>query len=1283
MGGVETAASVEELTCPAPLSVPPNLAAPSRGYRRRVTLACAALLSFIAVYGGLSVWFVWSAYRLASGAMGEGAREGMEIVLALPLAFFGLFMLKALFFRSKADTTRDIEIDAAAEPRLFAFLHRIADQAGAPRPHRVFLSSRVNAGVSYDFSILNLIFPSKKNLDIGLGLINALTLGEVRAVLAHEFGHFAQGAMAVGRWVFVAQRVAGHIIHKRDIFDRFLRGISAFDLRIAWVGWIMRLIVWALRAVLDTVFSVVVRAQRALDHEMERQADLVAVTLTGSDTIVHALHKLGAADMAWDRALGIAAARHAKGELVDDLFAMQSRVIEHDRRVLADDTHGVAPPLPADGRAQHRLFEERIANPPRMWSSHPPNREREDNIKRTYVPCEPDDRSAWLLFSDADATRARATEATLGALPKPAGATRQLTREESLRAVDESFDRAFLDPRYRGAYLGRSAVRGAKTPAGLYLPPGQPRELPLDQLYPESLRAALERWKTLESELRALRGLQRGFLQSGGAEIKFRGEVLRRRELGTKLEAVRAECEAARAALEERDREHRTAHLAAAERIGQGWPEYLRGLAALLHYADHTEANLRDARGSLANVFAVATADGRVSSSERERIAASGADVQWAMRDIWDDRQKVALPADVAAALGAETWAKALPGKFTLPPPEPNGIGDWLQVIDGWLDAFIDPLDALERCALEGLLKAEAKVAAFARDPSTVTPAPPPAATPAKYTTLVPGTERERQWRLGWWDRFQTADGFLPSLARFAVAGALVVGMIRLGMLIGHCSVVVYNGLGRDVVVHVGDETRQVPAFRKASFDGLPDGHFHVAAETTRGEPIEAFEASVGRSSSRYVYNVAGAATLVYWSATYGNAAASPDREIGAVRWTATDAKFVFDRPPVRVSTQHGRGTTMSVLTALAGGPSDRVLAALHDPAARAQVVRLHAIWDEPSRPNTGEWLHEAKTLPDFAAILKARLARDPRDVIAMRAEQDQPDDAAKTEACARHTRLSEAAPNDADLAYLALRCQPHGRARDEATLAAQKRAPLHGWLAFAAGYVYARRSAWKEALDCWATARETSALAERMSIESARVMRIAGPDFEAALPPLARQFSELHNYLAIEAGDDSIKGPAVAYVKLADGALAEAVAAAGDDAETQARILRFVAASRGATADQIAAAAALPANTGIDYHTIWPTIGLALRNKQDASPLVARMKDFVPPEDLAVFQQLVQAERPFKDRKAVQAAIAGLDPLERGHACVLGVVTLGDAAPERWRAEARALLFAPERPFL
>jgi hypothetical protein len=371
------------------------------------------------------------------------------------------------------------------------------------------------------------------------------------------------------------------------------------------------------------------------------------------------------------------------------------------------------------------------------------------------------------------------------------------------------------------------------------------------------------------------------------------------------------------------------------------------------------------------------------------------------------------------------------------------------------------------------------------------------------------------------------------------------------------------------------------------------------------------------------------------------------------------------------------------VLTAFADGPTGQVLAKLRHQDARAQVIRAHATWDEPARPNTRAWLHAAMALPDFAQIVKSRLARNANDVVAMRAEQDQPDGAAKAEACARHTRLAAAAPDDADFVYLSLRCLPHGRARDEAMLAARKRAPLHAWLAMASGYVHVHRSEWKQALDCWATARGSEALADQMAMESARLLRLAGRELGTNLQALTQASDELRTYLAVETGGNSIRGSAVAYVKLTNGALAEAIDAAGDDAGTRARIVRFVAASRGATADQIAAAAALPADAGIDYHTIWPAIGLALRNKQDATALVARMKDFAPREQVTALEQFLTPARLVNDNKAAQAAISTLDPAERGHAFVLGTVILGDAAPDAWRTEARALLFAPERPFL
>ena len=91
------------------------------------------------------------------------------------------------------------------------------------------MEHQVNTGVFYDLSIANLLIPSRKNLEIGLGLVNVLTLGELKAVVAHEFGHFAQRTMAVGRWVYIAQQIAGHIVARRDALDTFLARLSSWN----------------------------------------------------------------------------------------------------------------------------------------------------------------------------------------------------------------------------------------------------------------------------------------------------------------------------------------------------------------------------------------------------------------------------------------------------------------------------------------------------------------------------------------------------------------------------------------------------------------------------------------------------------------------------------------------------------------------------------------------------------------------------------------------------------------------------------------------------------------------------------------------------------------------------------------------------------------------------------------------------------------------------------------------------------------------------------------------
>lgn len=763
---------------PGPAAVPADLTRPSPAYRRHAYFAVLGLVVFLALYLGLAGWFGWTAYRMYRHAVTTYGPSFWWWVGAAATAFLALFMVKALVFVRRGGGGAEIEVTAASHPRLYAFLLQVAADAKAPRPHRVFLSPAVNAAVFYDLTVFNLLFPSRKNLVIGLGLINVLNLSELKAVLAHEFGHFAQRSMAVGRWVYTAQQIAAHIVEKRDVLDRFLRGVSNFDLRVAWIGWILRTIVWAIRALVDTVFSIVILAERALSREMELQADLVAVSLTGSDPLIHALHRLGAADDALDRALAFTGGQQRAGKRVEDLFAIQTEMIARKRHILADPTWGEVP-APVGAASEQRLFKAQLAHPPQMWSTHPPSTVREDNAKRRYIAAPIDTRSAWTLFDDPARVRREVTAWLYRDEDKP---SQPVPMAETMATLAKGFERRYLDPAYRGVYLGRSVVRGVARPAALFEAPGVPRDrdgliATIGALYPASLSAAIERVDELETEVAMLRAIERGVAEAPGGVVRHRGQEYRRRDLPTLTEQVERELKVAQAVVTDHDRLVRTAHLAAASLLGGGWDAHLRGLVDLLHYADHSAANLTDAMGVLQNTVAVALADRSVSSDEVQRMVAAGGEVHHALMAVYASAGEVVLGPSLLGRLEVPSWAEGL-GRFDFGAPHAENLGPWLDAVGSWVDGTVGALEALRNLVLEELLAAEEEVGVALAAGTAVPPAPAPMRAPRSYPTLMIGHERPRQTRLGWWDRFQVADGLVPTLLRLAVAGSIVGGVI-------------------------------------------------------------------------------------------------------------------------------------------------------------------------------------------------------------------------------------------------------------------------------------------------------------------------------------------------------------------------------------------------------------------------------------------------------------------------------------------------------------------------
>ena len=942
---------MENIYPAGPQGVPEDLAQPSSVYKRRAWLAMASLTVFITLYVALAGWFSWTAYRTSVEVFAAGKLE--YIFVAVCTAFLAVFMLKALFFVQKGSAPDAIEVRAEDQPRLFEYLHRLADEAGAPRPARVFLSARVNAAVFYDLSILNLFFPSRKNLEIGLALVNVLTLSEIKAVLAHEFGHFAQRTMAIGSWVYIAHQIAAHVIAKRDVLDRILQSISRTDVRIAWVGWLMSLVVWSIRSLLDTVLRLVLLAQRALSRQMEFQADLVAVSLTGSDELVHALHKLQAADESWGRTLSFINSEARSGRIPHDLFEVQTRIMDKVALILDEEDYGKVPPVKAGKPEQHRVFKSSFAQPPQMWSTHPASADREENAKRRYLTAPHDKRSAWLLFDHAAAVKEKITAHLIGKTEaKPA------TAEETFKSLDENYSSLQYNPRYRGVYLGRSVVRHADQVSQLYQGALRyPNVLQaLDGLYAPQLSDDLDRLRDLVQERVALEALRDRVYKASGGRIVFRGREIPRRQLPAAIRDVLAEEEEVRQRVLAHDRQCRATHIAAAATLGGGWREYLIGLIAVMHYAEHTLADLRDAHGLLVNVYNVVIADGKVSKRERKRLIAACNMLHEVLAKIHEQKNGLVLDPAMCQWLGINSWTEML-GEFKLGPATDENLGDWMNVIDGWVDQFANPLYRISDTALELLLTTEAKIEKNVRVSTAVEAAPAASHIPDDYTTLLPGQERKRQTRLDLWDRFQTADGFIPGLLRLMVAGALVGGVLIYGSgIASHADLTIYNGLDREVLVSMGKQQHILQpnmVLDNLTFElGKP---FTIEARTRQGAVIEHFTPALSGHVEHYVYNVAGASPLVEWTASYGTGDKRPPRYLDAPRWSVSAVDHYFSAPPETVKTKGGVAYRQ-VLEGMNGRPAGEAMAMLASDEARKQVIFAHAKWDNPNGANYAQW---------------------------------------------------------------------------------------------------------------------------------------------------------------------------------------------------------------------------------------------------------------------------------------------------------------------------------------
>ena len=1020
-----------------PLNVPVDFTTPGRQYKKQVILASFAIITFISLYFGLAFWFIYKAYFLFSDLFSGGRNGFVSFFVALLSSFMGIFMLKAIFFLNRKNKDESFEITREDEPQLFDFIYKLADQANAPRPHKIFLTNTVNASVFYDISFINLLFRPRKNLEIGLGLVNVFNLGEFKSILAHEFGHFTQKSMLVGRWVYIAHQVVYQIVARRDSFDVFLNKISRIDFRLAWIGWILSSIVWSIRSLVEILFKIVVLTQRALSREMEFHADLVAVSLTGSDAIVHSLYKLHAADESFENAIEFVKNQLQHKKQVANIYALQENLISHLRVVLNNPDYGKSP-TQNFGFNKKLLFREQIARPPKMWETHPSNIDREKNAKKVYVVANIDNRPAWILFKDPEKTKEKLTRELFS---KVKTETTLLSIEESLKILNNDFQRTYLLPEYRGVYHNRCIFIGCNQVKDIY---DNGIEIPnlaekLSTLYPSDLQEQMQHLRNLEEELFMLVGLNKKALTATEGKIIFRGSEINHNELPGKIQSTKNECEIEKDKLVKHLYTCRIIHNEAAKNIGSEWGQYLASLAGLIHYCEHTQKNIEVQSKFLFDTMASVLSFYRIDSMDISFLCRAANDLHTTLEDFFNNSKSITLNPQLVDRLQGKQFAEFLE-PFILQPASTANIRSWVNVVGYWINLASNSLNELRFAALDELLDTESYIKDKTLSGNVSNEkAPDLIEIPGDYSKYDPSIKRKIITQTDFYSKFQNADGLIPSIAKYSVAAIIIFIAIFFASNAGTSNVIIYNGFPTDVIVYVNNKapisvTKGIA--KELIIDIEPE--INIRTTTTKGELIETFKQELDKHSKTYIYNIANSALIYTWVVYYNHP--KPPKEHGLVtakRWFEIKADYYFVPPPESVKVYSGEAQKRVVVDELKSSPEQLVNIIDNDEDIE-KIIKTHAIWESPSSPNIITWLNYSARINYLKEAIDKRLQLDPFDIPALRYQQDFATGLEKVRVCEELRKLLQKYPKNPNFYYLSCRCIENEAKRDSAFMEGQ-----------------------------------------------------------------------------------------------------------------------------------------------------------------------------------------------------------------------------------------------------
>lgn len=305
--------------------------------------------------------------------------------------FVVIFLLKFIFSFQSNDTSQFIEIKRNQEPELFKLIDDVVNEVGTDYPKKVFLSNDVNAFVNYNSAFWSMFLPVRKNLTIGMGLINTTTVSELKAILAHEFGHFSQRSMKVGSYVNQANKMIYDMLYNNkgftDSMDSFASTHAIIAILTKLAAWFIMGIQWILAKFYDFLYL----KHMSLSRQMEFNADAIATYVVGSDVKSASLLRLEISDAAFANSLNFYLDKKIDFD-TKNIYNNQTTLLHY---LAKENNHDVKNNLPYINENEIDRYNKSKLHIEDQWASHPTIKQRIEAIKKLNIPSENvDDRLA-------------------------------------------------------------------------------------------------------------------------------------------------------------------------------------------------------------------------------------------------------------------------------------------------------------------------------------------------------------------------------------------------------------------------------------------------------------------------------------------------------------------------------------------------------------------------------------------------------------------------------------------------------------------------------------------------------------------------------------------------------------------------------------------------------------------------------------------------------------------------------------------------------------------------